>query len=123
MGKLKNAQHEKFAQALIKHEGKQVHAYSEAYPDASRSTIHTNSSRLAHHPEVKQRIRELAEQKGLTLEWLTKRIKSFAGRRDALGLDATKFGFKMHGFLDGERSAEDAPQGIEVNVNILQVTP
>ena len=59
---LKNKKHEKFCRELIKHNYNQTRAYLAVYPESSKETAKTASSRLLTLDNVKSRINELQNE-------------------------------------------------------------
>ena len=69
MGMLKNTQHERFAKSKAR--GKSaVDSYKQAIsPTPNDATAFSNAYKVDNRPEVKERVEEILERKGMTKEW------------------------------------------------------
>ena len=122
MAKLENIKHEQFAKALVKKKFNRKRAYMEVYPDSKANSAEVSASRLLKNkPNIKDRVREIAEQKGLTLDYLVTNLADLTQAQktifDKLGtpleipennirLSATETGLKLYGVLTNDRQAQ-----------------
>lgn len=117
---LKNLNHEKFAQELVKPETKSAaEAYSKVYQQDNPNVSRANASRLVRNENVRFRVLELLEQrKNTSLVGLTDKLdKHIASQKEDISLKAVELGYKLHGALqlDGTTSNEPA----DININII----
>lgn len=123
MPKLKNDAHEEFAKTYALDPKKRFNgaqAYKQAYPEAQDYSARTAASALLTNHNVKNRITELLDQSGLTLEKLNSKLHSLvdSAKSDDVQLRATRLGYELHGVLDKDSNMQN-PQNIQVN--ILQI--
>ena len=75
MGQLENPKHELFAQALIKHNGRQTEAYMEVYPKSKYDSARHSAAILLTNAYIRERIRQLLGEHGLGVAELLKKLK------------------------------------------------
>lgn len=105
MPALNNPKHEMVAQAFIQTPiAKQ--AYSAVYPNASNSTAETSGPSLLRNPQVRNRIQEILEARGLNPESLIE-----YGEREFLRCEDKNIGFKawrtfleLQGMINSEQT-------------------
>lgn len=132
MGKLNNRKREKFAQKMVENMEKGVlnpaQAYQEAYPNANIASAKDRSVRILKE-DVGDRIRELMEEKGLSLETTLDKVKDLSNAQRPLvvnksvhfvpdnstQVEMAKTVLKLHGYLENKK---EAPQIDARQVNI-----
>jgi hypothetical protein len=120
---LKNIRQEKFVRALVEKPISQTQAYQEAYGLEDKSVAKVNASQLLTKPHVKERIAELLDRDGLSVDYLNGRLKRHCDSdSENISLEATKFGYRLHGCLEDDK-ANIGNQGIEINIMNIGVTP
>lgn len=130
MPKLKNPKHELLAKKIIENKFNLTKSYQETYPSTSYDSANANVSRLlANDSRVVNRIEELANKAGLTLEKELAHLERIhhATKPVSIGkklidypdysvqLEATKTALKIHGALSENNTNIDARS---VNVTI-----
>lgn len=119
MSALNNPKHEIVAQAFLE---KPIakEAYKEAYPNVSDSAAETIGPRLLRNDQVRNRIQELLEQKGLSDDYLlTFGRDNFLHNEDAnIGLKAWRTFLEIKGIINNEQGVSIA--NIVFNEQIVQ---
>lgn len=115
---------EKFSQELVKNDGDARAAYLAVNPHAAASTLSTAVSKHLNNPEIKQRVRRILDEEGITLEHCARKHKKFLNRTNGTGLKALELAYKLHGALEDEnKSAPVSLEGIEINIMQQVVEP
>lgn len=123
MPPLKHIKHEKFAKAVI-----EKPTYKEAYLAAydpkgdrliSPATAGSNASELLRKPEVTNRIAELLNRDGISLDRLNGKLRDLLeGQSEEIQFKATKLGYELHGVLNPDKSNGESSSPILIQVNI-----
>lgn len=87
MGKLKNKKREIFCREVLKSKGNISKAYKEVYNTKHPDAIRANSSHLFKAPEVQQRIDELLNQSGLSVEELNSKLQLLTEAEKSIVVD------------------------------------
>lgn len=131
MPKLKNPKHELLAKNIVKEKFNLTKAYMATYPSSSYASANTNVHQVIEKPIVYNRIQEIANAKGLTLESLiddlnedrqAKKPITFNGVITdeypdyAVRLEATKTGLKIHGVLGADNLTQVDARSINVTL-------
>jgi len=97
---------EQFCRAILK-EPSATKAYQEVYPNSTEISAQSSASELLSKDKVKNRIKELMREQGLSEPSLLSRLNYWKDQDDhpAVSLDATKTGLKIMGFFDDDDSA------------------
>jgi len=94
MPRLRNIQHEKYSQELVKNDGNQTQAYLKAYPAANYDTARTRGAILADNPDIWKRVTDILERKeGLALDNM---MESLVDRMQS----TIKTSTKHHGIIE-----------------------
>lgn len=110
---LKNLRHEFFAQKLIENKGNATQAYLSTY-GGDYVNAEGNAHRLIGNEGIRARVIAIMGQKGLALPDITDKLKQFVNsENEGIGLDATKFAFKLHGAIDPDVQAGSGVLHIE----------
>lgn len=132
MPKLKNARHELLAQNVVASNFNKTKAYLRTYPDSSYASAHINAGRITNDIKVKERIEEIANRKGLTVEFEIDNImadhlatrpvvvnKKLVDYPDyGVRLEAAKTGLKLHGFLQNDGNTINNIDNRSVSVSL-----
>ena len=121
---------EKFCQEYVKNNGNATQAVIEVYDPPQNSTARAIASENLTKPSINNRINQILDSKGLSLDQLTLDLKNFKdnaerpvvvgksivyAKDDGLRLEAVKTGFKLHGVLD--KAQPQAQQG-DINISL-----
>jgi len=131
MPKLKNPKHELLAKNIIKHNFNLTEAHQATYPNSSYKASNANVQAIVKNSNVFQRVEEIANEKGLTIESLiddlnssrkaTKPIilnKKIIDYPDyATRLETTKTGLKIHGILGADGVINQDNRSINVSMS------
>lgn len=112
----------KFVDALIEHEGDAKAAYLSVNPHAAPSTLSAAVSRNLNNPEIKQKLRRILDEEGITLEHCARKHKKFLNRTNGTGLKALELAYKLHGVLDDESKSGSPFENGEISIVISQQT-
>lgn len=118
MPPLKNIKHEKFARELAKPEiTSNTQAYMNINPGMSYNSARATAPVVLANPSIKQRVIELLDKNGLSLEKLTNKLSEHIDGDDKpISFRGVELGFKLHGALD-----EDKGQSGDVIVNFALI--
>ena len=133
MPKLKNAKHELLAKNIIKDNFNLTQAYRDTYPNASYKSANARVYPLVKNSEhIQNRIQEIANSKGLTLESLIDGLNEtrkankpiiFNGvitseyPDHAVRLEATKTGLKIHGALGPDSQTSIDARSVNIQLD------
>ena len=136
MPPLKNPKHELFAQNLVKKKFKQVDAYQSTYPESGYDAARVSATRLLENPAIENRVQEIANKKGMTVESLVDDLNNLRQADkpviengkivatypdNSTRLETVKTGFKLHGILTNDnRSVEIDARSVNVAVGDAQ---
>ena len=119
MPPLKNIKHEKFARAVIESPSL-TKAYAKTYQvEPTKSAGNCASKILAESPAVKNRIAELLEKDGITIQRLNQKLGNLLeANSEEVQLRSARLGYELHGALDRGKYDESA-KDILIQVNIM----
>ena len=129
MPPLKNKKHELFAKKVVENNYNLTRAHQETFPNSSYYSSNSNVHRLKVNKSISDRVDEIANAKGLTLEAeidslieihsATKPIvidKEIIDYPDySVRLQATQTGLKIHGVLSADGSANVDNRSLTIN--------
>jgi len=123
MPKLKHEPHEQFAKVYALDPEKKLNAtkaYMESHPGSTYDSARASSSALLTNPSIKNRIGELLDQSGLTIQKLNEKLHSLVdvAKSEDVQLRATRLGYELHGVLDKDQNMNNHQN---IQVNILQI--
>lgn len=122
MPKLKNPKHESFAKNYIAEGFNGTKAYLKTYPNCTYENANSASPALVNSSLIQNRIQEIADKKGMTLDSLIDGLNetrqankpiTFNGDITceypdyAVRLEATRTGLKLHGALNSDSSVNN----------------
>ena len=122
MNELANPLHENFAQEVIAQNGDTKAAYVRTFETRKSASVAVGASRLINRADIRLRVRQIMEERGVTLEHCVGRLKRFISMRNSVGFSALKLGFQLHGAIGENESENDAPVAMEINVNIGNIS-
>lgn len=102
---------------MIKHKGNGTHAYSETYPNAKSDSARACASELLAKPSVRERVVKLMDETGLSIPELNQKLKKFTNsENEGIGLDATKFAYKLQDAIpnEGTKNSQTHIESIEI---------
>jgi len=123
-----------FAKNLIKYHGNATEAYLETYPNSGINSAHANASRLlAQKPEILDIVKQVADNNGVTLDKLTKKLKQKLDSKKSIVIDreiqyvddntnqlkAVELGLKIQGALDDSTKIQNNTVNITHNQSII----
>jgi len=126
MPPLKNINHEKFAHAILE-KPTIGEAYLASYdPEGNRLKADTkkevataNGSRLLRNDSVTNRISELLNRQGITIERLNGKLADLLeGKSEEIQFKSTRLGYELHGVLNPEKNIGESASPILIQVNI-----
>lgn len=108
---------EQFCRAILK-EPSATKAYKEVYPNASELSAQSSASELLSKDKVKDRIKALMREQGLSETALLTRLNYWkdSDEHPAVSLDATKTGLKIMGAFDDESASSNRDLRIEIAI-------